>query len=72
MKTNTMDNKSTRLQLGPRQRIGSRGTEDMLSLRDILDTILDNWKWFVLSVVFALVLHDYIWQVNLMYTIVRL
>lgn len=28
--------------------------EDMISLRDILDTFLYNWKWFVLSVIICL------------------
>ena len=51
MSSNTMEYKSTGSQLGPRQRIGNKGTEEMFSLRDILDTVLDNWKWFVLSVI---------------------
>ena len=50
MMTNTM-NKSNGSQFGPRQRIGNKGTEEMFSLRDIIDIFLDNWKWFVLSVI---------------------
>ena len=46
-----MEYKSTGLQPGPRQRMGNKGTEDMFSMRDILDTVLDNWKWFVLSAI---------------------
>lgn len=38
--------------MGPRQRMaGGKKTEEMFSLRDVLDTFLDNWKWFVLSVI---------------------
>ena len=51
MSSNTMEYKSAGSQIGPRQRIGNKGTEEMFSLRDILDTVLDNWKWFVLSVI---------------------
>lgn len=51
MMTNTMENKSTGMHAGPRQRMGGRKTEEMFSLRDILDVFLDNWKWFVLSVI---------------------
>ena len=46
-----MEYKSTGSQPGPRQRMGNKGTEDMFSMRDILDTVLDNWKWFVLSAI---------------------
>ncbi len=51
MMTNTMENKSTGMHAGPRLRMGGRKTEEMFSLRDILDVFLDNWKWFVLSVI---------------------
>lgn len=51
MKSNTMEYKSTGSQFGPRQRMGNKSTEEMFSLRDILDTVLDNWKWFLLSVI---------------------
>lgn len=51
MMTNTMENKSTGMHVGPRLRMGGRKTEEMFSLRDILDVFLDNWKWFVLSVI---------------------
>lgn len=51
MSSNTMEYKSAGPQFGPRQRIGNKGTEEMFSLRDILDTVLDNWKWFLLSVI---------------------
>lgn len=38
--------------MGPRQRMaGGKKTEEMFSLRDVLDTFLDNWKWFALSVI---------------------
>ncbi len=51
MMTNSMENRVAGLQGGPRQRMGGRKTEEMFSLRDILDIFLDNWKWFVLSVI---------------------
>lgn len=51
MKSNSMEYKSNGSQFGPRQRMGNKGTEEMFSLRDILDTVLDNWKWFVLSAI---------------------
>ena len=51
MNLNTMDNRSNGTQFGPRQRIGGKSTEEMFSMRDILDTVLDNWKWFVLSAI---------------------
>ena len=51
MKSNTMEYKSTGSQNGPRQRMGNKGTEEMFSMRDMLDTVLDNWKWFVLSAI---------------------
>lgn len=54
MMTNTMANKSTGYQVGTRQRSGRKGTEELFSLRDILDTLLDNWKWFLFSVVVCL------------------
>ena len=50
MMSNTM-NKTNGSQVGPRQRISNKGTEEMFSLRDIIDIFLDNWKWFVLSVI---------------------
>lgn len=50
MMSNTM-NKTNGSQVGPRQRISSKGTEEMFSLRDIIDIFLDNWKWFALSVI---------------------
>ena len=51
MKSNTMEYKSTGSQNGPRQRMGNKGTEEMFSMRDMLDTVLDNWKWFALSAI---------------------
>ena len=51
MMTNTMENRSAGMQVGPRQRVAGKKTEEMFSLRDILDIFLDNWKWFVLSVI---------------------
>ena len=30
-------------------------TDDMISLRDILDIFIDNWKWFIVSVIVCLV-----------------
>ena len=51
MKSTTMEYRSTGTQPGPRQRMTSKGTEEMFSLRDILDTVLDNWKWFLLSAI---------------------
>ena len=51
MMTNTMANRTAGAQVGPRQRIVNRGTEEMFSLRDILDVFLVNWKWFVLSII---------------------
>ena len=33
-----------------------QGTEEMLSLREIFDMVLGNWKWFVLSFVVCVVL----------------
>lgn len=51
MMVNTMVDKSAGAQFGPRQRTRSRGTEDMFSLRDVLDVFIDNWKWFLLSVI---------------------
>lgn len=49
-----MINKSAGAQIGPRQRTRNRGAEDMFSLRDIFDVFLNNWKWFLLSVVVCL------------------
>ena len=46
-----MEYKSTGSQMGPRQRVGNKGTEEMFSLRDMYDTVLENWKWFVLSAI---------------------
>ncbi|MBO7067785.1 MAG: polysaccharide biosynthesis tyrosine autokinase [Bacteroidaceae bacterium] len=46
-----MVNRSAGIHVGPRQRVGNRGTDEMFSLRDILDVFLVNWKWFLLSVV---------------------
>jgi capsular exopolysaccharide synthesis family protein len=46
-----MENRAAGLQVGPRQRMTGRKAEEMFSLRDILDIFLDNWKWFVLSVI---------------------
>lgn len=49
-----MTNKSAGSQGGPRQRLGIKGTEELFSMRDILDIFLVNWKWFVLSVLLCL------------------
>ncbi len=51
MMTSSMENRAAGLQVGPRQRMTGRKAEEMFSLRDILDIFLDNWKWFVLSVI---------------------
>lgn len=46
-----MVNKSAESQVSSRQRMRNRGNEEIFSLRDILDIFLNNWKWFVLSVI---------------------
>ena len=46
-----MVNKSAESQVSSRQRMRNRGNEEMFSLRDILDIFLNNWKWFLLSVI---------------------
>ena len=51
MRSDTMEYRSTGTQPGPRQRMTSKGTEELFSLRDMLDTVLDNWKWFLLSAI---------------------
>lgn len=57
MITDTMVNSTTGVQTGPRQRIrNNKGADDMLSLRDILDIFLANWKWFLLSAIVCVVL----------------
>ena len=38
------------------QRRKNTGIEETLTLRDILDTFLDNWIWFVISVIISLAL----------------
>ena len=57
MITDTMVNSTTGVQTGPRQRIrNNKGADDMLSLRDILDIFLANWKWLLLSAIVCVVL----------------
>lgn len=57
MITDTMANNSAGVQTGPRQRMrNNKGADDMLSLRDILDIFLVNWKWFLLSAIVCVVL----------------
>ena len=57
MITDTMVNSTTGVQTGPRQRMrNNKGADDMLSLRDILDIFLANWKWFLLSAIVCVVL----------------
>ncbi len=52
MITDTMVNNTAGVQVGPRQRFrNNRGADDMFSLRDLLDTFLVNWKWFLLSAI---------------------
>ena len=52
-----MVNSTTGVQTGPRQRMrNNKGADDMLSLRDILDIFLANWKWFLLSAIVCVVL----------------
>ena len=46
-----MVNKSAESQVSSRQRMRNRGNEEIFSLRDILDIFLNNWKWFLLSVI---------------------
>ena len=36
------------------QRRKNTGIEETLTLRDFLDTFLDNWIWFVISVIICL------------------